>query len=84
MTLALSVVLVLLAAALVRARIALRTADARADVLRSQLATERAEQARLTGTVPAYQGHFVPGHDRERRALEHDSTTHLHRKTRYL
>jgi len=41
-TLALSVVLVLLAAALVRARAALRVADARADVLRSQLATERA------------------------------------------
>uniref|UniRef100_A0A6J7M938 Unannotated protein n=1 Tax=freshwater metagenome TaxID=449393 RepID=A0A6J7M938_9ZZZZ len=49
-----------------------------------QLAAERAEQARLAGTVAADQGHFVPGHDRERRALEHDSTTHLHRKTRYL
>ena len=39
---ALACLVILLAAALWRSRVALRAADARVDVLRSQLATERA------------------------------------------
>ena len=57
---------------------------ARSDRRRLGLAAEHLEQAGLAGAVAADEADLVAGHDGERRVVDDEPTTHLHRESLHL